>query len=86
MLTENTAVLNHDALGHGYHLLKLQSLKIAPAVQPGQFVHLRVPGLGEAVLRRPFSVFKADTDSLTLPTGKSVWARAACGTCGRATR
>ncbi len=66
MLTENTAVLNHDALGHGYHLLKLQSLKIAPAVQPGQFVHLRVPGLGEAVLRRPFSVFKADTDSLTL--------------------
>ncbi len=66
MFTENTVVLNQDALGNGYHLLKLKSRKIAPAVQPGQFVHLRVPDMGEAVLRRPFSVFKTDAESLTL--------------------
>ncbi|MGI6087396.1 MAG: dihydroorotate dehydrogenase electron transfer subunit [Kiritimatiellia bacterium] len=66
MFTENTAVLNHDALGNGYHLLKLKSQKIAPAVRPGQFVHLRVPDLGEAVLRRPFSVFRTDADTLTI--------------------
>ncbi len=66
MLTESAIVLSHDAVGNAYHLMTLQSRKIAPAVKPGQFVHLKIPRFGEAVLRRPFSVFKVTEESLTI--------------------
>jgi dihydroorotate dehydrogenase electron transfer subunit len=39
---------------------------IAPEVQPGQFVHLQIPHLQDSILRRPFSVYQADQDRLTL--------------------
>jgi dihydroorotate dehydrogenase electron transfer subunit len=39
---------------------------VASQVTPGQFIHLRVPRLDGAVLRRPFSVFKADATSLSV--------------------
>ena len=34
--------------------------KIGPLVTPGQFIHLKVPKLNDRILRRPFSVYKAD--------------------------
>ncbi len=52
--------------GGDYRVLKFASKKIAPAVRPGQFIHLRVFGRDEIVLRRPFSVFKVDRQSLTI--------------------
>lgn len=66
MFIETVTVVTHDKLAGGYHLLALRSQQIAPEVKPGQFVHLRVPFLGESVLRRPFSVFKADAESLLI--------------------
>ena len=66
MLIENTTVLHHKVVNGGYRLLTLKSKKIAPMVLPGQFVHLRVPSLADAVLRRPFSVFRAQANRLTI--------------------
>lgn len=47
-------------------MLHLKAPSVAPHVQPGQFIHVRVPHLGECVLRRPFSVFKAEGESLAI--------------------
>lgn len=66
MQMEETNVLEHRQIQGGYRLLVLQSPGIAPQVQPGQFVHLRVPQLDAAVLRRPFSVYKTEGDRLSI--------------------
>ena len=66
MTQENTTVIEHRIFQGDYRLLKLSAPAIGPLVKPGQFVHLRVPRLSGAVLRRPFSVFKADAKSLSI--------------------
>ncbi len=66
MTQEKTTVLEHRIFQGEYRLLKLSAPDIGPLVQPGQFVHLRVPRLKDAVLRRPFSVFKADAKGLSI--------------------
>ena len=66
MQLETVRILEHRDYGAGYRLLKLAAPGIAPQVQPGQFVHVRVPRLNEAVLRRPFSVFQADAGTLAI--------------------
>jgi len=66
MVQENAVVLEHAEIQGGYNLLIMRAPSIAPAVAPGQFVHVLVPHLGESILRRPFSVFKADGDQLAI--------------------
>ncbi len=59
-------MVEHQPIQGGYRLLVMRAPAVAPLVQPGQFVHVRIPHLGEAVLRRPFSVFRADGDQLAI--------------------
>lgn len=66
MFQENAEVLEHAEIQGGYNLLIMRAPSIAPAVQPGQFVHVLVPHLGESILRRPFSVFRADGERLAI--------------------
>ena len=66
MQLETVLILEHRDYGAGYRLLKVAAPGIAPQVQPGQFVHVRVPRLNDAVLRRPFSVFQAQADTLSI--------------------
>jgi len=66
MTQEKSIVLEHRLFQGEYRLLTFSAPTIGPLVQPGQFVHLRVPRLKEAVLRRPFSVFKAHADRLSI--------------------
>ena len=66
MLLEDAKVLQQREIQGGYRLLVMAAPSIAPKVQPGQFVHLRVPQLDSAVLRRPFSVYKADHKTLSI--------------------
>jgi len=40
--------------------------QIAPQVQPGQFVHVRVLPMKHALLRRPFSVFQVSGDTFSI--------------------
>ncbi len=66
MNQEKTTVLEHRVFQGDYRLLRVAAPIIGPQVKPGQFVHLRVPRLEQAVLRRPFSVFKADEEGLSI--------------------
>jgi len=66
MNQEKTTVVQHELFQGDYRLLRVAAPVIGPQIQPGQFVHLRVPRLENAVLRRPFSVFKADADGLSI--------------------
>ncbi len=50
----------------GYWALELEAAAIADVARPGQFVHVRVPGLDQVSLRRPFSIFGADEGVLKL--------------------
>jgi dihydroorotate dehydrogenase electron transfer subunit len=66
MRVENAKILEHRDFSGGYNLLVMDVPAVSSAVVPGQFIHLRVPHLGEAVLRRPFSVFRADEKTLSV--------------------
>lgn len=60
MLDEKCKVVVHEEIGSGYRYLVFEAPKMAAEVQPGQFVHVRVPALEASALRRPFSVFNAE--------------------------
>jgi dihydroorotate dehydrogenase electron transfer subunit len=66
MHQEDATITDHRPLSGGYRILTLASGAVAPEVKPGQFVHLLVPGMGQRVLRRPFSVYRAEGDRLSL--------------------
>ena len=63
---EEANIVDHREVKGGYRLLTLAAPGIAPLVKPGQFVHVKIPHMAEALLRRPFSVFKAEGTSLSI--------------------
>lgn len=66
MNDERVKVVEHREIGAGYRYLVFEAPKMAAELQPGQFVHVRVPTLETTALRRPFSVFDADGDRVTV--------------------
>lgn len=66
MSVVNAIVLEHREFAAGYKLIKLECPAVASKVVPGQFIHLKVPQLDGGVLRRPFSIFMADSQSLSV--------------------
>ena len=43
--------------------MTLRAPQIARAILPGQFVHMKIPGMDGRILRRPFSVYDADPET-----------------------
>jgi len=66
MVNEKCRVLEHEDIGAGYRRIAFDAPGVASAAVPGQFVHVRVPGLEESALRRPFSIFNAADGRLEL--------------------
>lgn len=66
MELEQATVVGHEPVAGAYRELVLEAPGIAGAVRPGQFVHMRVPRLEHAVLRRPFSVFRVTKTTLSI--------------------
>ena len=64
MQIEQARVLKHEQFSGDYRLLTLEAPVISALVEPGQFVHVRVPRLEQSVLRRPFSVYQAGSGRL----------------------
>jgi len=60
LIDEEAKIVSHVAAGPGYRFLVVAAPKLAAELVPGQFVHVKVPGLEASALRRPFSVFDAD--------------------------
>lgn len=73
MNTETATVLEQTSVSREYRLLRLNAPVISPNVRPGQFVHIRLPAPTDTVLRRPFSVFRAEAPVLSIlykPVGR----------------
>lgn len=66
MYVDNTEVVRHEAVSGGYRLIELSAPAIAGRAHPGQFVHLKVPDLAIAALRRPFSIYGAAAGRLSI--------------------
>lgn len=66
LLDERACVVSNDCVGPNLYLMTLSAPGIANAVQPGQFVHMKVPGMEAHVLRRPFSVYARDAKAGTI--------------------
>ena len=63
---ETDRVLSIRPVQGDYWLLRLHTPFIAGSAQPGQYVHIRVPGLEESALRRPFSIYGCEGDVLEI--------------------
>ena len=63
---ETAKVLENREFSAGYRYLTVEAPKQAAEMQPGQFVHIRVPTLEMSALRRPFSVFDAQDGKVTV--------------------
>ncbi len=66
MPLETASVISHDLLCDDYRVLTLSAPGVGSLSKPGQFVHVRVPSLESAVLRRPFSIFRADAKGISI--------------------
>jgi len=59
-------IVSNCPIASGIFRMVLDAPEIAAGVQPGQFVHLRLPALEGHILRRPISVFNADPSAGTV--------------------
>lgn len=66
MNIEHARVIRQEPYRGDYRLLVVETPDIASVAAPGQFIHIRVPGLESAVLRRPFSLFKAEENTVSV--------------------
>ncbi len=66
MQVEKGVVREHVDMGSGYRRLTIYAPEVCAQVQPGQFVHLRVPGLEASALRRPFSLYRAEDGCISV--------------------
>ena len=66
MMDVASKVLRQTPLTAGYWQLELEAPALAGQALPGQFVHVRVPGLEQVSLRRPFSIFGAQDGVLKI--------------------
>lgn len=63
LIEEAAQIVSNEQAAERLYFIELHSPQIAHAIKPGQFVHMQIPGMPDKILRRPFSVFKADRTS-----------------------
>ena len=66
MLEQTVQIVSNERDTDSYFRLVLRAPEIAPLVQPGQFAHVRVTPLKDALLRRPFSIFQVGKDTFSI--------------------
>lgn len=66
VLQRSGTVQANKKLANNLYLLEIASADVVRALRPGQFIHLRIPGMDDHILRRPFSVYQVDADRTTM--------------------
>ena len=66
MLEQTVTIVSQERDAENYFRLVLKAPQIAPLIQPGQFAHVRILPLKEALLRRPFSIFQVGPDTFSM--------------------
>ena len=60
-MNQHQAVVTHrEQVTEGHHLIEVECPEIARDAVPGQFVHVRVSGTNDPLLRRPISIMLRD--------------------------
>ena len=66
MLEQTVTIVANERDTDSYFRLVLHAPQIAPLIQPGQFAHIRILPLKDALLRRPFSIFQVGHDTFSI--------------------
>lgn len=66
LVNERTRIISNTCVGPNLYVMTLKSPIISQAIEPGQFVHMKIPRMEAHILRRPFSVYARDTAQGTL--------------------
>ncbi len=66
LINEPAKLLDNKQLGPRLYLMQLQAPAMAERLAPGQFIHVRIPGMPDHILRRPFSVYAWNANKGTL--------------------
>src|ERR1035437_3867434 len=66
MVEQTVQIVSNERDTDLYFRLVVRAAQIAPLVQPGQFAHVRILPLSDALLRRPFSIFQVTGDTLSI--------------------
>ena len=66
MLERTVQIVSNERDTDSYFRFVLRAPQIAPLIQPGQFAHVRVPTMKDALLRRPFSIFQVEGDTFSI--------------------
>jgi dihydroorotate dehydrogenase electron transfer subunit len=66
MLERTVQIVANERDTDSYFRLVVRAQEIAPLIQPGQFAHVRVAALKDALLRRPFSIFQVEDDTFSI--------------------
>ena len=66
ILERRGLIRSNEALTETLWLMKIEVEDIGAQLQPGQFIHVQIPGMEGHILRRPFSVYFTDEDRRVL--------------------
>ena len=66
LCNENAPILVNEEAGCSIWLMTVAAPEIAAAARPGQFVHVRVPGMDDHILRRPLGIYATDAEAGTV--------------------
>ena len=66
MLEQTVQIIANDRSTDAYHRLVVRAPEIAPLIQPGQFAHVRILPMKDALLRRPFSIFQVERETFSI--------------------
>jgi dihydroorotate dehydrogenase electron transfer subunit len=66
MLEQTVQIVANDRDTDHYFRLVVRAPAVAPLIQPGQFAHVRILPMKEALLRRPFSIFQVQDDTFSI--------------------
>ena len=66
MLEQTVRIISNERDTDLYFRLVLDAPQIAPLIQPGQFSHVRILPMKDALLRRPFSIFQVEGNTFSI--------------------
>jgi dihydroorotate dehydrogenase electron transfer subunit len=66
MVEQSVTIVSNKRATDLYFRLVVRGRQIAPLVQPGQFAHLHIPPLRDALLRRPFSIYQVACETFSI--------------------
>lgn len=66
MVEQTVQIVSNERDSDFYFRLVVRAPQIAPLVQPGQFAHVRILPMKDALLRRPFSIYQVSGDTFSI--------------------